>query len=334
MKNLLFSSILFCLILPLNLFALDDPLPSWNEGEAKKTLLDFVQRITDEKSAQYIPVKERLATFDQDGTLWVEQPIYTQFIFAIDRIKALAPQHPDWNTKEPFKTIISGDLQAISRFTIQDIEQMVAITHSGMSVEDFEKTVKEWLNHAVNPRYKKPYTQLIYQPMLEVIDLLKKHHFDVYIVSGGGQEFIRVYSDEVYGIPVENIIGTAAKVKYSYFNNQPALIKLPEVLFINDKAGKPEGINLIIGKRPVAAFGNSDGDREMLEWVKGPKEKSLRFLVHHDDPVREYAYGADSRVGTFSDSLMDEAKKREWVVVSMKNDWKVIFPFEVSTDDK
>lgn len=319
---------ILCMAIPLGLFSQTDPLPSWNDGTAKKNILNFVERVTNEKSSQHIPIKDRVATFDQDGTLWLEQPIYTQFIFAIDRIKALASQHPEWKEKEPFKTVLSGDLQAITRFTIQDVEQIIAATHSGMTVDSFEQTVRDWLCQATNPRYQKPYTQLIYQPMLEVLELLRKHQFEIYIVSGGGQEFIRVYSDQVYGIPVEKVIGTASRVKYSYINGEPVLIKLPEVLFIDDKVGKPEGINLIIGKRPIAAFGNSDGDREMLEWVKGSKENSLRFLIHHDDSVREYAYGPESRVGTFSDSLMKEAEKHGWVVVSMKNDWKVIFPWE------
>lgn len=303
-----------------------DPLPSWNEGKAKQEIISFVTATTTPGNKDYISTENRIAVFDQDGTLWVEQPIYTQFLFAIDTVRALAPQHPEWNTQEPYKSIIEGNLRKIRGFTIQDIEKIIAATHANITVEEFNERVEEWFKKAEHPRFKKPFTELIYQPMLEVINYLKAYGYKTYIVSGGGQDFIRNYSERVYGIPSEQVIGSAGKVKYEYRQGQPALIKLPEVLFIDDRAGKPEAIHLVIGKRPVAAFGNSDGDQQMLEWSQAAKGRSLQLLVHHDDPVREYAYDVDSKIGTFSQGLMKEAKEKDWVVVSMKRDWKVIFP--------
>lgn len=305
-----------------------EPLESWNEGPAKKKILEFVKAATDENGPHYIPISERIATFDQDGTLWVEQPLYTQFIYALDHIKATASEHPEWSQTEPFQSILKGDTALMKNLTEQDIAKIVAATHSGMTTTAFQDIIAAWLKTAVHPRYQKPFTELIYQPMLEVIQLLKDNAFDVYIVSGGGQEFIRVYSDAVYHIPKEKIIGSASKTQYTYIDGKPVLLKLPELLFINDKQGKPEGINLIIGKRPVAAFGNSTGDQQMLEWTQAGKGINLELLIHHDDAVREYAYGPDSKIGTFSEALMEEAKSRDWIIVSMKNDWKVIFPCE------
>lgn len=305
-----------------------DPLPSWNDGQSKQRILNYVKEVTDEKNAKFIPIEERLATFDQDGTLWVEQPIYTQFMYAIDAIRSMGAEHPEWKDSEPFKAILSNDLAAIKHSTLQEIEKMLAVTHAGMSIEEYHEKVKKWLSHAVHPRFNKPYTELIYLPMAELVKYLKDNQFKVYIVSGGGQEFIRVYAEKIYGIPPEQVIGTAGKVQYEYRKGKPILMKLPEVLYIDDKEGKPEAINLIIGRRPVAAFGNSIGDQQMLEWAQGGKKTNLELLVHHDDPVREYAYGPKSRVGTFSDALMQEALKEDWIVVSMKNDWKVIFPYE------
>lgn len=307
-----------------------DQLPSWNEGKAKKAILDFVKDVTDEKSKNYIPPEERIAVFDQDGTLWTEQPVYFQLFYAVDRINALAADNEQWKFEKPFSSILNKDLNAINQFTAQDIEKIVAVTHSGMSVHQYHQLVRDWLAKAVHPRFKKPFTQLIFQPMLEVIDLLKQNGFTNYIVSGGGQEFIRVYAEPVYGITTEHIIGSTGKVKYEYNEGKPLLLKTPEVLFIDDKKGKPEAINLFIGRRPVAAFGNSTGDREMLEWTNAGEKRNFELLVHHDDGVREYAYGADSKIGYFPDSLMDEALDKGWIVVSMKNDWKVIYPWEKS----
>lgn len=298
-----------------------DPLPSWNEGAAKTAILSFVKAVTTENSPSYVPPEDRVATFDQDGTLWVEQPLYPQFTFAIDRIKAMSPSHPEWKEQEPFKSILAGT----PHFTEQDIAKMLAATHAGMTIQEFQQEVDKWLESTQHPRYKRPYTDLVYKPMLEVIELFKKNHFQVYIVSGGGQEFIRTYSERIYGIPPQNVVGTANKVHYTYQEGKPVLIKLPEVLFINDRGGKPEGINLIIGRHPIAAFGNSIGDREMLEWTKSHGGHCLEVLIHHDDAEREYAYGPDSKIGTFPDSLLEEARSHDWQIVSMKNDWKLLF---------
>jgi phosphoglycolate phosphatase-like HAD superfamily hydrolase len=312
-----------------------DLLPSWNDGAAKKAIFDFVARTTKEGGPDFVPVAERIATFDNDGTLWCEQPIYTQVQFAIDRIKELAPKHPEWKTTEPFKSILADDRQAIFKFTIQDFEKVVAVSHTGITVEEFRSIVKKWLATAEHPRFHRRYTDLVYQPMLELMKLLRENKFKTYIVTGGGQDFVRVFAEQIYGVPPEQVVGSAGKTKYEYDQDgKPMLLKVPEVLLIDDHTGKPEGINLFIGRRPVAAFGNSTGDQQMLEWTQASNEAKigkgvrLMMLVHHDDAQREYAYGADSKVGTFSDALMKEAKDRGWNVISMKNDWKTIFPFE------
>lgn len=315
-------------------FADIDPLPSWNDGNAKNTIIQFIKETTEPGSPNFIKPSDRIATFDQDGTLWLEQPFYTEAIFGLDTIKALAPEHPEWKNQEPYKSILDNNMEAIKNFTLLDIEKMIAASHAGITTEAFQQRVHNWFSKAINPRFKRPYTQLIYQPMLEVINLFKAKGFKTYIVSGGGQEFIRDISEKVYGIPVEQVIGSASKLKYEYQNNQPVLMKLPEVLFIDDKTGKPSAIQLIIGKRPVAAFGNSDGDQQMLEWSQTGNGKRLQLLVHHDDAEREYAYDTDSKIGTFSKALMDEAKAKGWIVVSMKNDWKVIFPWEAEEVQK
>jgi phosphoglycolate phosphatase-like HAD superfamily hydrolase len=306
-----------------------DPLPSWNDGPTKKSIIDFVTRATAANGPDFVPVQKRIACFDNDGTLWCEQPIYVQVVFALDRVKAAAAQHPDWKTTEPFKSILADDRQAIEKFTIQDFEKVVATTHSGMSVADFEAEVKKWLATHEHPRFHRRYTDLVYQPMLELLAYLRANQFKTYIVTGGGQEFVRTFAEPVYGVVPEQVIGSAGKTKYEYGKNgEPMLIKLPEVLLIDDKTGKPEGINLVIGRRPVASFGNSTGDQQMLEWTQAGGKGHLMLLVHHDDAKREYAYGPDSKVGTFTNALMDEAKSRHWIVVSMKDDWKTIFPFE------
>ena len=305
----------------------EPPLPSWNEGDAKQAVLDFVHTTTDLTGPDYVPPAERIAVFDNDGTLWVEQPLYTQVVFAMDRVKALAAQHPDWKTKEPFKSILEGNDASLATFSIQDFAQVVAETHAGITVAEFKQVVAAWLKSARHPRFDRPYTELVYQPMLEVLSYLRENEFKTYIVTGGGQGFVRVFADPVYGIVPEQVIGSAGKTQFrDAANGEPELVKLPEVLLIDDKAGKPEAINLMIGRRPFAAFGNSTGDREMLEWTQAGQGKRLMMLVHHDDADREYAYGADSKIGTFSDELMAEAKQRGWNVISMKNDWKQIFP--------
>jgi phosphoglycolate phosphatase-like HAD superfamily hydrolase len=316
-----------------NLFSQSDPLPSWNNCPAKQAILEFVNKTCDSTSASFVPPANRIATFDQDGTLWVEHPIYTQAIFALDRVKVLAKDHPQWKEIEPFKAILSGDSQAIAKFKEEDWARIIAVTHTGMSTEEFYDIVKNWLSTAKNPRFNRLCAELIYQPMVEVMDLLRQNSYKTYIVTGGGQEFVRVYSQPTYGIPPEHIIGSCVATKYELQDGKPILLRLPKVLLNDNYAGKAEGINLFIGKRPYAAFGNSDGDREMLEWTQAGDGTRLMMLVHHDDPNREYAYGPaggleNTSVGTFSDSLMSEAQKKGWIVVSMKNDWKKIFSFE------
>jgi len=311
-----------------------DPLPSWNEGPAKQAIRDFVRVTTDKANLRYVPPPQRIATFDQDGTLWVEQPLYTQVAFAIDRVKALAPKHPEWKTRQPFKAILTGNRESLAGFSIQDFERVVAETHSGITIEEFHTVVKAWLATAKHPRFKRPYTELIYRPMLEVMRYLRVNGYKTYIVTGGGQEFVRVYAETVYGVPPEQVIGSAGKTKYEYSPaGKPVLVKLPEALLIDDQGGKPEGINLIIGRRPSAAFGNSTGDRQMLEYTGTGDGVRLMMLVLHDDAPREYAYGParglpDSKVGVFSQALFDEATKKGWTVISMKNDWKNIFAWE------
>ncbi len=307
----------------------DDPLPSWNDGPHKQTILDFVAKTTTRGTPDFVPLQERVATFDQDGTLWVEQPLYTQVVFAVDRVKQLAPKHPEWKNQRPFKEILTGDRDSLAEFSIQDFERVIAETHTGMTIEEFHKIVRDWLATARHPRYKRPYTELVYHPMLEAMRYLRANGYKTYIVTGGGQEFVRVYAEMVYGVPPEQVIGSAGKAKYEYGKDgQPVLVKLPEIMLIDDRGGKPEGINLIIGRRPFAAFGNSTGDQQMLEWTQAGQGARLMMLVHHDDAKREYDYGDKSKVGTFSDALMAEATKRGWIVISMKDDWKRIFPFE------
>jgi phosphoserine phosphatase len=308
-----------------------DALPSWNDGPAKQAILAFVQATTTQGSASFVPPEDRIATFDQDGTLWVSHPLYTQAMFALDRVRELAPKHPEWKKKEPFKAVLADDRAAMAKFSAGDWAQIIAATHAGMSTEDFLAIAKQWLATATHPRWKRPYTDLVYQPMLEVMDFLRVNGFRTYIVTGGGQEFVRVYSERVYGVPPEHVVGSSIATKYEVRDGKPVLMRNPKIFFIDDRAGKPIGINLVIGKRPVAAFGNSIGDREMLEWTAAGDGARLMMLVLHDDAEREYAYGPanglpDTKIGTFSQSLMDEAKQRGWVVVSMQRDWRTIFP--------
>ncbi|MCJ7593186.1 MAG: haloacid dehalogenase-like hydrolase [Desulfobacterales bacterium] len=310
-----------------------DALPSWNDGPAKQAIIRFVQAAINESGPKYIAPKDRVASFDQDGTLWVEHPLYTQAIFALDRVKALASDHPEWKTTEPFKSVLADNNAAMAKFGEQDWAHVIAATHAGMSTETFIDIARQWLATARHPRFKCPYTDLVYQPMLEVMDYLRAHGFKTYIVTGGGQEFVRVYSEGVYGIPLEQVVGSSIATKYEYRDGKPVLLRLPKVFFIDDHAGKPVGINLFIGKRPAAAFGNSTGDQQMLEWTGAGDGVRLMMLVYHDDAEREYAYGPagklpDTKVGTFSEALMTEAKKKGWNIISMKKDWKVIFPFE------
>ena len=331
MKNKQFFLYFLIVSFSFRLFA--DVLPSWNEGPAKQSILDFVRTTTDPSNPKFVPPENRIATFDQDGTLWVEHPLYTQAIYVLDRVKDLTPTHPDWKKEEPFKAIIARDQQAIEKFQEHDWEKILGATLSGMTNADFLSEVKRWLQTAKHPRFKRPYTELVYQPMLEVMDYLRQNSFKIYIVTGGGQDFVRAYGQSVYGVPPEHVIGSSISMKYEMRNGTPVLLRLPKIFFIDNFDGKAIGINLFIGKRPYAAFGNSDGDREMLEWTQAGEGLRLMMLVHHDDPVREYAYGPagglpNTTVGTFSDSLLTEAQTKGWTVISMKRDWKRIFPFE------
>ena len=308
-----------------------DPLPSWNDGGAKSAIIQFVQTVTDKSSPRFVSPEKRIATFDNDGTLWVEHPMYAQLAFALDRIRALAPRHPEWRTKQPFKAVLDNDLKALTAAGERGIVELVMASHAGMSTADFEEIVTGWLEKARHPRFNRPYTGLAYQPMLELLAFLRANGFKTYIVSGGGVEFMRPMTEKVYGIPPEQVVGSTIKTKYEIQNGKPVLMRLPEINFIDDKAGKPVGINMFIGRRPVAAFGNSAGDREMLEWTNAGSGPRLMMLVFHDDARREYAYGPanglpNTKFGAFPQTLMDEAKQRGWVVISMKDDWKTIFP--------
>jgi phosphoglycolate phosphatase-like HAD superfamily hydrolase len=313
--------------------AQNDPLPSWNSGAAKQSIVDFVNQTTDKTNPKYVEPGDRIATFDQDGTLWTEHPLYAQAMFALSRIGALAPSHPEWKQKEPFKSVLSQDREAMGKFTEADWMQIVAVTHAGMSTAQFQDLVKDWLAKAKAPRFNRPYTDLIYQPMLEVMQYLRANGYRTYIVTGGGQEFVRVYSEQVYGVPPEQVVGSSIVTTYQDTNGKPVLMREPKVFFIDDGPGKAVGINLFIGKRPYAAFGNTPGDAQMLQWTQAGDGARLMMLVFHDDAQREYAYGPAggmpaTKVGTFPQALMDEAKKSGWIVISMKNDWKRVFPFE------
>src|SRR6476646_8390787 len=325
MKRVALAAALLALCLASNVEAAQDPLPSWNDGPAKQSIIDYVTRVTKEGGADYVAPKDRLATFDNDVTLWIEQPIYTQFAFAIDEVKAQANKHPEWKTKDPFKSVLAGDMKAVAGMGEKGMVEIVAATHSGMSTVDFDKTVRDWLETAKHPRFKVLYTDLIYQPMLELLDYLRANGFQTFIVSGGGVEFMRGFADKTYGIPSEQVIGSSGVTQYAMWDASPVLIKMPKVLFVDDGPGKPEGINHFIGRQPIFAFGNSDGDKEMLEWTAACEHACFMGLVHHTDAVREYAYDRNSDVGKL-DKALDEAIAKGWTVVDMKNDWKTIFP--------
>jgi phosphoserine phosphatase len=310
-----------------------DALPSWNDGPAKQAIIKFVQATTTPGSPDFVPPAKRIATFDNDGTLWPSHPMYTQLAFALDRIKALAPQHPEWKSKQPFKAVLDNDLKALGAAGEKGMVELVMASHAGMSTAEFEAIVTDWLDKARHPRFKRRYTELAYQPMLEILAYLRANGFKTYIASGGGVEFMRPMTEKVYGIPPEQVVGSIIETKYEIKDGKPVLMRLPKIDFIDDKAGKPVGINNFIGRRPVAAFGNSAGDREMLEWTGAGSGMRLMMLVFHDDAKREYAYGPanglpDTKFGTFPQSLMEEAKKQGWVVISMKDDWKRIFAFD------
>jgi phosphoglycolate phosphatase-like HAD superfamily hydrolase len=309
-------------------------LPSWNDGAAKQAIVDFVRATTDRSSPNHVAPEERIAVFDQDGTLWVEHPMYTQIVYCLERVPALAAKKPELRNVEPFKTVLSGNREAMAKLSLHDLEKILFATLTGMSVEEFNAEVKKWLDTARHHRWNRPYTELAYQPMLEVLRYLRDNAYKTYIVTGGGQDFVRIYSEKVYGIPPEQVVGTVAGTKYGYGEDgKPFLTKEPKLLLNDNDAGKPEGIHLMIGRRPYAAFGNSTGDQQMLEYTKAGGGARLSMLLLHDDAAREYAYGPaqglpDSKVGTFTPELFDEAKKNGWTVISMKNDWRRIFTFE------
>jgi hypothetical protein len=310
-----------------------DSLPSWNDGPAKKAIIDFVARTTTQGSPTFVPVPERIATFDNDGTLWTEHPMYTQLAFTLDRVKALAPKHPEWKQQQPFKAVLDGDLKAMAASGEQGFVKLMLETHAGMTTSEFEQIVSEWLATARHPRFHRPYTECVYQPMLELLAYLRASGFKTYIVSGGGIEFMRPWTEKVYGIPPEQVVGSSIKTKFEMRDGQPVLMRLPEVDFTDDKTGKPVGINKFIGRRPVAAFGNSDGDQQMLEWTAAGKGARFMLLVHHTDAAREYAYDRHSSIGHL-DKALDEANARGWTVVDMKRDWKTVFPPARSADPK
>ena len=310
------------------------PLASWNDGPAKQAIIDFVRATTDQASPKFVPAEDRVATFDQDGTLWVEHPMYTQVVYCLDRVPAVVAQKPELKNREPFKTVLSGDREAMAKLSLRDLEEILLATLTGMPVDVFDAEAKKWIETAKHPRWKRLYTELTYQPMLQVLQLMRANGYRTYIVTGGGQDFVRVYSQQVYGIPPEQVVGTATGTEFSYDKNgKPFLTKDPKLLLNDNNAGKPEGIHLEIGRRPRVAFGNSTGDRQMLEYTAAGDGARLMMLVLHDDAQREYAYGPaqglpDTKVGTFTQALYDEAKKNGWTVISMKNDWKRVFALD------
>ena len=304
-----------------------DPLPSWNDGTAKQAIEAFVDRVTTAGGAEFVAPNERIAVFDNDGTLWAEQPLYFQFAFALDRVRELAPQHPDWRERQPFKTVLDGDLAAALAGGERGIVELLAATHLGNTTDEFDAIVRSWIASARHPRFDRPYTELVFQPMLELLEYLRANDFQVFIVSGGGADFMRPWVENVYGIPPDRVIGSRPKMEYQVRNGVPVLVRLPEIDHVDDKAGKPVGIQQLIGRRPIAAFGNSDGDFEMLEWTTSGAGARFGMIVHHTDAEREWTYDRDSSIGELERAL-DEAPARGWVVVDMKRDWRVVFPFE------
>jgi phosphoglycolate phosphatase-like HAD superfamily hydrolase len=310
-------------------YAQADGLPSWNDGPVKRSILNFIARTTTASGAEFVPVPERIACFDNDGTLWTEQPIYVQIAFAVDRVKAMAPQHPEWQSQEPFRSVLADDRAALAALGEKGFLQIIAATHSGLTTEAFAKAVVDWMATARHPRFNRPYTDLVYQPMLELLALLRARQFKTYIVSGGGIEFMRPWTERVYGIPPEQVVGSSGVTRYRLRpDGSPELVKEAKIMFIDDGPGKPEGINQFIGRRPVFAFGNSDGDQQMLEWTAAGSGARFMGLVHHTDAVREYAYDRPSPVGQL-DKAWGEALRRGWTIVDMKRDWKVVYPFEL-----
>jgi phosphoglycolate phosphatase-like HAD superfamily hydrolase len=304
-----------------------DPLPSWNDGPSKQSIVKFVQAVTDAAGPQHVPPAARIAVFDNDGTLWSEQPMYFQGFFAFDRVKALAPKHPEWKTRQPFKGILENDMKAVAAAGEKGLFEVIGATHAGMTTDEFAQTVKDWVAQAKHPKLQRAYTDLVYQPMLELLAYLRANGFKTFIVSGGGVEFMRVFAEQVYGIPPEQVVGSVGETKFEMRNGKPVLLKLPKINLVDDKVGKPVGINRFIGRRPVLAFGNSDGDQQMLQWTAAGDGLRFMGLVHHTDGEREWAYDRQSSIGRL-DKALDEAMQKGWTVVDMKQDWKVIYPFQ------
>jgi len=302
-------------------------LASWRDGEARRAITDFVARVSREGSPEFVAAPARIAVFDNDGTLWAEQPMYFQAFFIFDRVKALAPKHPEWKTREPFASVLRGDVKAALKGGEHALMEMAMATHAGMTTVEFEQIVTDWIATARHPKTGRPFTEMVYQPMLELLAYLRANGFKTFIVSGGGIEFMRPWTERVYGVPPEQVIGSSIKTKFELRDGQPVLMRLPQMDFIDDKAGKPVGINAHIGRRPIAAFGNSDGDFQMLQWTTAGKGARLGVLVHHTDAEREYAYDRNSSVGRL-DKALDMAGPQGWTVVDMKNDWKRVFAFE------
>jgi len=317
-------ALLFVAALPAGRAAAADWLPSWTDGASKARIVGFVQEVTDPTSGSYVPPAERVAVFDNDGTLWTEQPMYFQLAFILDRVKALAPQHPEWQAQEPFKSALAGDMAGVAATGEHGLLELMAATHAGMTTDEFRRMVSDWLATARHPRFKRPYTELTYAPMRELLAYLRANGFRTFIVSGGGVEFMRVFSERVYGVPPEQVIGSSIRTQYEVRDGKPVIVRLPEIEFIDDKAGKPVGINRYIGRRPILAFGNSDGDFQMLEYTTSAPGPRLGLIVHHDDAEREYAYDRKSSIGRL-DRGLDEAAQRGWVVVSMKGDWRAVY---------
>ncbi len=324
-KTQYYLALLLMAVASLSLAADQDPLPSWNDGPVKQSIISFVEQVTDPNSGSFVKPGERIATFDNDGTLWAEQPLYVQLAFAMDRVKELAPAHPEWKIQQPFKSVLENDYKTLAASGHEGLLELMMATHAGMTTAEFEEIVKEWLKTAKHPRFNRPYTELVYQPMLELLSYLRATGFKTSIVSGGGIEFMRPWTERVYGIPPEQVVGSSIMTKFEMRDGKPVLVRLPEVDFIDDKEGKPVGINSHIGRRPVAAFGNSDGDLQMLQWTQAGEGPSFMLLVHHTDAKREWAYDRESHIGRL-DKALDQAQKQGWTVVDMKKDWKTIFP--------
>jgi len=311
----------------LTLAEVPDPLPSWNDGPSKEAITKFVEAVSLSEGPEFVPPNERIAVFDNDGTLWSEQPMYFQLAFAIDRVKALAPDHPEWKDKAPFKHVLDGNLEEVFAGGEHALLELVMATHAGVTTEEFAASAEEWLAAAKHPKTGRPYTEMVFQPMLELLSYLRAKEFKTYIVSGGGIEFMRPWTERVYGVPPEQVVGSSIRTKFELRDGNPVLVRLPEINFIDDKAGKPVGINQHIGRRPIAAFGNSDGDLQMLQWTTAGSGARLGLLVHHTDADREWAYDRSSHIGRL-DKALDEAPEKGWTVVDMKRDWKVIYPSE------